>query len=395
MDDMSVGQRVAEIRKLHGHTQEKLAADAHVSYSLLRKVESGDRPASSSFIAAVARALGVRVTDLTEQPYTDSSAPTSEQLAVPTLRLALVEGDDPVLDAPLLSFDDLRSGIGRVRELDRLSRPAEMAQELPDLIRHLHGAFQEASGNRRARLSSMLSTAYCYAEVALYRLGHLDLAHLADERARHLASAGDDPLQLAAAEWNHGLILMFDGNYEAGLRTIDRGMAAIDTKDESPAAQAVRGGLALRAAVFHARLGDRDRTEDRLHEAAGLAQPGHDDANWYAMKFGPTNVRIHQITIPIEMLDGTTAVTRAQGFEPPAGFAPSRVGHYWIDLARGWLLYGNKQRSLDALYRAREVAPQLVRYHPQVRETVKAIAVSETRAVGTLSHFAMWCGVET
>jgi transcriptional regulator with XRE-family HTH domain len=395
MAGMSIGERVAELRKLRGMTQVKLAREANISKSLLHQVERSRKPASPSFTAAVARALQVRVIDLTEQPYDIGvTGPAGEQIAVPQLRQAIVEGDDAIIDTALRSIDDLRAAVARVRELDRLSRPADMATELTDTIRHLHATANTASRTDRPARMSLLSEAYCYAEVALYRLGHLDLAHLADERARNYAAAGDDPLQSAAADWHHGLVLMFDGNYESGLRTMDRGHVTIADAGDSPAARAIRGGLYLRAAVMHARLGDRDRAEDCMAEAQTLAEPGHDQANWYAMKFGPTNVRIHQIAIPVEMLDGTTAVSRARGFEPPADFAPSRVAHYWIDLAQGWLLHGDKPRALDSLYRARSVSPQLVRYHPQVRETVKSLAAAETRAVGTLSHFAAWCGVQ-
>ncbi|MGH3844021.1 MAG: helix-turn-helix domain-containing protein [Pseudonocardiaceae bacterium] len=37
-----MGVRIAELRKIHGHTQQALAARANVSYSLLRKVERGN-----------------------------------------------------------------------------------------------------------------------------------------------------------------------------------------------------------------------------------------------------------------------------------------------------------------------------------------------------------------
>lgn len=394
MGDMGVGERVAELRKLRGLTQVKLAREANISKSLLHQVERSHRPASAGFTAAVARALGVRVIDLTEQPYdVGSVAPSAEQLTVPPLRQALVEGDDPILDTAPRVIADLSATVDHVRELDRLSRPADMATTLTDLIRHLHAAVNTTTGPERLRCLSLLSEAYCYAEVALYRLGHLDLAHLADERARNYAAAGNDPLQSAAADWHHGLVLLFDGNYEAGLRTMDRGRATLTNADNTTAARAIAGGLNLRGAVMYARLGDRARAEDAIRAAARLAEPAHDQANWYAMKFGPTNVRIHEITIPVEMLDGTAAVERARGFEPPADFAPSRVGHYWIDLSRGWLLHGDKQKALDCLYKARAVSPQLVRYHPQVRETVRSLASADTRAVGTLSHFAAWVGM--
>ncbi|WP_040832869.1 helix-turn-helix domain-containing protein [Nocardia brevicatena] len=84
-----IGDRVAELRKIRGITQHGLARQASVSYSLLRKVERGERPASPTFVAAVARALSVSVTDITEQPYKSRNAtPESEQAGVPALRLA-------------------------------------------------------------------------------------------------------------------------------------------------------------------------------------------------------------------------------------------------------------------------------------------------------------------
>ncbi len=60
-------------------------------------------------------------------------------------------------------------------------------------------------------------------------------------------------------------------------------------------------------------------------------------------------VDIHRIAVPVELSDGTTAVSRAIDIRLPAGTAPSRCGHYWIDISRAWLLHGDRQRALDAL----------------------------------------------
>jgi transcriptional regulator with XRE-family HTH domain len=188
-----VGLRIAELRKIHGITQQSLAARATVSYSLLRKVERGERPASPSFIAAIARALGVSVLDITEQPYGVRDAdPTSEQAGIPALRQALVEGADPELDTTLRSMDDLRTALAQIKELDRRTKHAEVVQALPDVLRHLHRAVLDLPSGERPGAHDVLAAAYSYAVVALYRLGHLDLSHLADERARAAATQGDD-----------------------------------------------------------------------------------------------------------------------------------------------------------------------------------------------------------
>lgn len=112
-----IGSRIAELRKIHGATQRGLSMRANVSYSLLRKVERGERLASHSFVVTIARALSVNVTDITEQPYgARNASPVSEQAGVPALRQALVEGDDPELDASTRSVDDLREAVAQIRE---------------------------------------------------------------------------------------------------------------------------------------------------------------------------------------------------------------------------------------------------------------------------------------
>ena len=130
-----IGSRIAELRKIHGVTQRALSVRAAVSYSLLRKVERGERAASHSFVAAVARALSINITDLTEQPHHSRLAgPSSDQAGVPALRQALVEGDDPQLDADPRSIADLRADVARIKEWDRRTRHAEAVQALPCLL---------------------------------------------------------------------------------------------------------------------------------------------------------------------------------------------------------------------------------------------------------------------
>lgn len=390
----SIGARIAEVRRLRGLTQLALARRASVSNSLLSKVESGERPATHSLTAAVARALSVSVTDLTEQPYGSRNAlPSSEQAGVPALRQALVEGDDPEVDTETRALADLATALAEVKAWDRKTKHAQVVGALPDMLRHLHRACNEMPVEGQPAAREMLSAAYSYAVVSLYRLGHLDLAHLADERARANAALGGDPLRAATAEWNHALILLFDGAYKGGLRTIGRAADYADLAPVTDASKAVLGALDLRAAVLAARTGNTDLANDYLSAAATRTTPRQEQANHYGTKFSTANVDIHRVAVPVELSDGTTAVSRAATINLPRGAAPSRTGHYFIDLSRAWLLHGDRTRALESLNTARTIAPQLTRYHPQVHETVRALAVSDSRSTTSLSNFAAWCGV--
>ncbi|MEV0358852.1 hypothetical protein AB0H71_22620 [Nocardia sp. NPDC050697] len=78
----------------------------------------------------------------------------------------------------------------------------------------------------------------------------------------------------------------------------------------------------------------------------------------------------------------------------PASIVPTRAGHHWQDVSRAWLLVGKPDKALDALNRARRIAPQQTRLHPAVRETVHGIAAAQRRQTHSLTGFASWLGMQ-
>ncbi|WP_157101538.1 hypothetical protein [Nocardia shimofusensis] len=94
-------------------------------------------------------------------------------------------------------------------------------------------------------------------------------------------------------------------------------------------------------------------------------------------------------------MDGARAVERAKGLHLPESTPRERLGHHYIDLARGFQLIGDKEGAFSALQVAKRIAPTQTRYHPMVHETVRAMARQEARATDTLRGFAAWCGIST
>jgi hypothetical protein len=138
--------------------------------------------------------------------------------------------------------------VAEIKEFDRRAQYAQVVQALPDVLRHLHRTVLDLPSDERPGVHATLAAAYSYAVATLYRLGRLDLTHLADERARPAAAQGNDPLRAAVAEWNHALILMSGGSYPVALHSIDRAGAIADISPSTPAVPAIRGALHLRAA---------------------------------------------------------------------------------------------------------------------------------------------------
>ncbi|TLF82670.1 helix-turn-helix domain-containing protein [Nocardia cyriacigeorgica] len=394
MDDAGIGARTARARKLARLTQPQLAQKAHVSVSLLRKVEQGSRAASPAFIASVARALGVNIEDLTGQPYRPARDDSAAHATIRELRRTILAFNDEPLSEPT-TLDGLTSALDRVREGMRRARYSDLTAELPDVIHGLHVlAEDENSQHHLEQIHSTLAYAYSKAMLFAYQYGYLDLAGLAAERCQWAAGRSGDPIWPIAADYNRALILLYSGAYPSGLRIIERAHVASEAIATTPDLLAVRGALHLRGSILAARALDAETAESHLTEARGIAAAvaGQRYSN-YGTGFRPSNVDIHSVAVPVELSDGTTAVARAEQIRLPKSVAPSRAGHHWIDVSRAWLLHGDKQRALTSLDHARRIAPELTRNHPQVHETIRVLAHTR-RSTDALARFAKWADVK-
>lgn len=391
---MGVGDRIGRARKLARLTQVQLAHKANVSLSLLRKVEQGTRPASPAFIAAMARVLGVGIGELTGQPYAPGRQDAAAHALILELRRAIVAFADEPPSVPM-TFEELTASLDNVREGMRRARYSDMVGELPDILLGLHQlADTESSGRHLEDIYSTMAYAYSKAMLFAYQYGYLDLAGLAAERCAWAADRSGDPIWPLAAEYNKALIMLYSGAYVGGLRTIDRAYAASESIAPTPDLLAVRGALNLRGSILAARAADRDTAESHLSGARDIADAiGAARFNHYGTGFRASNVDIHSVAVPVELSDGTTAVSRAEQIRLPGSVAPSRAGHHFIDLSRAWLLHGDKHRALFALEDARRTAPELTRSHPQVHETLRVLAQAR-RSTDTLTRFAKWADVK-
>lgn len=391
-----VGTRVAELRKLRGWTQARLAAEAHVSVSLVKKVEQGVSPATPAFIAGTAAVLGVTTSDLTGQPYESSltSRFGSERAGMPELERAIIEHDSPALDGPLITLEEAAGLLDRAVKNGRASRYSDVLSILPDLIRQLHGlaiSVRELVDAERA--NRLLAQAYQSAMFTAYRLSYLSLAAWCAERMVQAGACSGDPLWRSMGYYCRAQSLMFTGSYRASDAMLARTLNDIEDIHD-PRAVDVRGAAHLTAAIIAARLDKRAASDRHIAEASELAvhvRPG----DHFDTSFNADNVAIHAVAAAVEMTDGTTALTRSTNVTLQGKLYTSRVGHYHIDLARAYFLHGDRQRTLDQLNEARRVAPQQTRYHPQVRETICTLAEQDRRATESLRNFAAWAGIQS
>lgn len=400
-DQERVGARIAVVRKTRGLTARELASRAHVSYSLLAKVESGAAPASPALIGAVARALRVDVPRITGQPYQEprGDAARLHEMTEP-IRRSVDTYDLPDESITPRPADQLAADVRRISALGMQAKYVQIGAELPGLLDELSAAVHAAPEGERAPLFALLAEAYSGASAIASLLGYLDLRGRVLDRIRWASEQSGDMLRVQRVRWQRTASLMAVGAYDQGLTLMEQVRSDLGediTAMDGPTLS-VYGSAHLRSAILSARTartkggGYAQQAWTHIDAARAVADRLAADRNDYGLAFGPSNVGQHEVSVAVELEDGPEALRRARQVRLAPTVPSVRRGHHYIDLARGYVMAGDHAGGLRCLQQARRIAPQQTRHHPMVRETVLAIAAAR-RGREELSLFAGWLGL--
>ncbi|WP_063040671.1 helix-turn-helix domain-containing protein [Nocardia grenadensis] len=394
--DDAVGSRVAQARKLAGMTQRELAARANVSIALIRSVEQKRVPATAAFLGAVSKALRVGVADLTGQPFRPAPGHDAEMhAAISGLRTELAAYDiDNHAVSEVRPLEHLREAVAQICIYRRNASFHRLGEELLPLMGELRAAVHRSAGHEREQAAAFLCELYYSAHSLAHKLGYTDLAGIAVDRLTWSAAKSGDSVWIAAAQFQRAAILTAGGDWTAAMCFLESCRTDIEIRLGTATRKDLIawGGLHLQSGLAASRSGKRDLADEHLAEAREAARRLGDDRD-RILSFGPTNVAIWSVALPVEAMDAATALSRAQTVVIPATTPKERAGHHYIDLSRAFLLQGDRGRALESLSIAKRIAPAQTRYNPMVRETVRALARAEARKVDAVHGLAVWCGI--
>ncbi|MEW9514220.1 helix-turn-helix domain-containing protein [Streptomyces bacillaris] len=383
-----VGARIREQRRLAHLTQRQLAQRLPYSYSLLNQVECGAREASAGFVAAVAAALHIDISLLTE-PETVTTAQRQRLAAmVQPIRHALDLYDlspAPVQDRPPLAR--LIAGADTACRQVRATRLRAAAGILPDLITGLtHEVQTRPSTDAWRALASVYRTAH---DVAL-KVRYSDLAGVALDRMGWAAERASDPCLAAVRHYKRALVRQ--ETHELGTRLIEAGHFLL-ADERTREALVVTGQLHLGAVAVAARAGDREAVAGHLASAQGLAdQVGGEAGDVHWLSFGRTNIAIHALGARIRMRQWDDALVQARAIRLRSDTLTSRRARYLVDRAVVEMETGHTAASLQHLGEARRVAPEQSRYLPGTRDAISGLVHTMRRPPEGLAYMAAWVG---
>lgn len=389
---VALGRKIAEQRRRRGLSQPELARMIDRSVAWVSQVERGVRKVDRmSVLETLATALDMPLSELAaEAPVV--AAVHEEPPGAGGLRLLLsgVYSLKAMLNGHHVpSLADLRQKVERAQDLRHAGQYTDLTDLLRDLIPDLESAARAVPDSQRPEAFELLGTAYQGCSATLAQMGETEAAWIAADRAMAAAERAGSPLLVAAGAFR--LVFVFIGARYYGQAEATAGTAADAlwhlADDGLPEAMSMWGALTLQRAMIAAHVGEAEKAYAYLDRARAMADrlgPGRDD---YSTEFSPANVALWEIAVAVELGDAGRAL-RAGTAVDASGLSNERRARMLIDIARAHAQLRHVDDAVATVRQAEDVAPQLTRGHPVVRQLVNDLFAMQNPPSAALSALA-------
>ncbi|MGH3814156.1 MAG: helix-turn-helix domain-containing protein [Pseudonocardiaceae bacterium] len=362
MAEPMIGERIRELRKIVGLTQNDLAAAADTSVDVIRKLEQGRRhTASIATLARLASALGVDLAALLG-PSRPVLTASGDQDRVVAIRDALTSVDGLLGELDDVDSPDLTE-FGRAVTycfgLYWAGRYGQLAALLPRLLIEAAAAVHGAAASDMGRAADLAAQVHRIVASALLHFGALDLGYLAAQESLRLAALASDPLRVAAVHCSLAHVLMRQGRFlDAERISVAAAEQLEPTRQASPAQLSIFGGLVLRGATAAARQRRAGAAVDLLTEATIAAQRIGVDRTDYDVVFGPGHVVMGAADCAVVAEDYATAAKVARTMPRDAALPLSTRSRHLADVAHAELRLGRTKVAESVLLAMERAAPE-------------------------------------
>ncbi|MER7477475.1 helix-turn-helix transcriptional regulator [Streptomyces sp. NPDC126510] len=384
------GVRMKRLRLERHLTQRAVADLSGIPYSTYTKTEQGVISATPHVIAAFARAIRVEVATVVGQPYAEELRADELDVLIMPVREALDVfdlGPDP--DIQPRSLTELGDEAEALCVAVRAGEIKRAASNLAGLIEETTTAAHELGSTEGwLTLASFYRTAY---DVAT-KLGFPDLAQLSLARMDWAAQRGSDAVIGGMYHYMRALTYLREGKYRTGQRLVNLGLSTLQQADETREREVVTGQLHLGASVMAGRAHNKDQALMHLGEAERIAGATGESVQVHWLAFGPTNVKVHRVSVLAELDQYGEAVEATSDLHIPKDWPKSRTSHHFAEVARAQMWTGKIDASYQSLLKARKAAPQQAKYHPTVRETYASLEAAYRRLPENFLSFGSWLG---
>ncbi|UGQ11155.1 helix-turn-helix domain-containing protein [Yinghuangia sp. ASG 101] len=378
--DSAIGARVRFHRERRDRTQAVLAGFVGITADYLSQIERGVKTPTIGVLHDLARELQVPITALLGGPGDDEDAEF-----VPTrggfgpVERALV-GTWPVARAA--DRVDVTALRERVEEACRTyqssaTRFSAAALVLPDLIADAERAVRQlgapADAGERREAHRARADLYFLLRSYCKRQGRMSLSMLAADRALHAAQEADDPLRIAAAEWNLGHHLLADNELDGAEAVVRQAADGLGQWRASPSVAAVYGALHLVFAATLSRRRDARGARRVLDGPASAVAAVSGEGNVLWTVFGPANVAVHRVSVEMEAGRPNAGLEIADHVDTAGMASIERRMTHLLEVTRCYEQSRDDLAVLLHLQNAERLAPEDVRGSKMARELVRTL----------------------
>ena len=369
-DAQTIGLAIWRVRDDRGKSLRVVAGLAGMSKDTLNRIERGLRSPTLSEVLALAEVLQISVSELTSLPV---PAPANGHTDSTTdgVRLALdaIDVDHP--GGLVLPVAVLRHRVAQIQQHSRACRFAEVAAELPGLIRDLHTTL--ATGIDHGELLGL--AVHLHVHVTRLWLVHAaaptDLVRRSVFLARHLAQEHGEVSMLGMAGFAVADVLLNGGAPELGNIELDS-FTLPTTAGTAGLVGLVTTTRAL-AAILAGRPGDAVAPMDAAAEIYGRFE-ATGETDLLGFPLASTNVEFRRVRLALEAKEPDRAVSIAQNVHPERHPYPVGQAQYWVNYGRALAqLRGRHHDAARALRNAERIHPHRVRRDPFARDTLAVL----------------------
>jgi transcriptional regulator with XRE-family HTH domain len=379
--DRTVADRLVELRRRRGLTQEALADAAQVSVTVVRKIEQGGTARMETY-NALARALRVRtvwfMTSESPPPqvadHRDAVLADIRSAVNPPagLRGRLFADDDMPPNLPMLN-----RAVHAVAAAYQADEYDDVARLSPALVRSAHVHVRSLDGDDRDQAKRLRADALQLTGRYLIQVREHDLALIA------LRDALDDALA-AASIGQQGWALMRQARFDEVERLCIDTAEAIEPARMSRASHgdlSAWGYLLMRAAAAAARNArmDEARQYQALANSAAAAvgteieAPGH-------MRFGPVTAAMNGMQNELVGDHPDVALDLARELREGRGkVTPNTMQRHAIDRAKAHVRLRDPDKANRILLQLKVTAPEWLRHQQAARDVSEDIVTAAKR----------------
>lgn len=376
-----VADRVKYYRKTNGNRSQAVVAGlCGITERYLSMIENGQKTPSADVLSRPASELDVPIAALLSDSPGPEPVPTDR--TAPDVARALMGYRRPPISTPVVPPADLRERVEQAWRTWQTSKErfTEAEATFPALIEDVEHALRaHRPGTDPAVRRDILRTAAdLYGLLRSYcrRTGRLDLSLMAADRAIRAAEDADDPVRIAAAQWNLGHVLLSDDRDGAVGEAKEVALAAvsqIESEASTPELTAVQGALELVAVVSDARQRNWWQARERLEKKAAPLGKAAGEGNVGRTVFGPTNIALHAMSIEMLAGEATEALRLADHVDTTGLPSRERRFTFGLEVARCYDLRREDPAVYVHLLGLEELAPEDLARSPQARSLVSSL----------------------